>query len=276
MKNSNPYAGDAFRFYKKVCSKKQDAALVTRLRAMDIDIRALYDTYDLHFQANTLESLAAVGYINQHKADLETLYDYKSATFTKLRDQLTTTATGRVVKCQNCTINDISTFDHMVPQGEFAEFIVHPRNLMCCCADCNPRRNNVWRLNGRKTTLNLYLDILPDIQYLFVAANIGNTAIETTFYLQNPNGVDAELFVLLEAHYNRLKLFKRFADGADTVISSLRNIMEPLRAFHDLDETRLIVLETIRRERLAFGHNYWQSVLKLELINNHDFMIDYE
>jgi len=277
MKNSKHFDGDAFAFYKQVCSKKQDAGLVARLLGMDAQINELFDAYDQHFTTNTLEAMNAYGYIDSQKADLKELYDYDSATLQKLKNELTTTNSGRVVKCQNCTINDVNTFDHLVPQGDFTEFIVHPRNLLCCCSDCNSRRSNQWKSpNGQRTTLNLYLDILPTVQYLFVTADVGNTAIETHFYLNNQNGIDATLYTLIENHYLRLNLFKRFNDGADTVISSLRSIMEPLRNFHDLAETKQILLESIRKEQIAFGTNYWQVVLKLELLNSDDFMIEYE
>lgn len=277
MKNSRPYNGDAFRFYKSVCSSKQDAAMNARLLGMDANIRKLYAEYDRHFNANSLELLNANGYINQEKLDLGSLYDYKSAKIAALRDELTTTPTGRVMKCQNCTINDISTLDHMVPQGEFVEFNVHPRNLMCCCADCNPRRSNVWRRGGRRTTLNLYLDTLPEVQYLFVTVDVGNHAIETSFELINAgNLIDAELFALLLAHYQRLDLYRRFSAGADTVITSLKTTLEPLREFADLATARALALQFVAKERIAFGTNYWQSILKKELLNSDDFMVDFQ
>jgi hypothetical protein len=276
MKNSRAYSGDAFRFYKSVCSSKQDAAMNTRLLGMDANIRNLYAEYDRHFNANSLELLDANGYINQERLDLGSLYDYSSAKLTALRNELTTTPTGRVIKCQNCTINDISTFDHMLPQGEFVEFNVHPRNLMCCCADCNPRRSNIWRSGGRRTTLNLYLDTLPDVQYLFVVADVGNSAIETTFRLRNVNdAIDVELFSLLQAHYQCLHLYERFSAGADTVITSLKATLEPLREFTDLPTARALALQFVAKERIAFGTNYWQSILKMELLNSDDFMIDF-
>ena len=128
------------------------------------------------------------------------------------------------MKCQSCTINDGSTFDHIVPQGEFAEFIVHPKNLINQCGDCNPRKNASWRISGKRTTLNLYLDQLPDVQYLFVTADVGNLAIETNFYLENQHGIDPDLFELISKPYQRLDLFRRFSDAADSVISSLNNI----------------------------------------------------
>jgi hypothetical protein len=275
MKNLNPYNEDSFSFYKAVRSKKRDDNLISRLTAIDADIKPLYDSYDEAFDTNSLQSLTAKGYEGQEKLDLEALYDYDSATLTKLRGHLTTTASGRLVKCQNCTINSISTFDHFVPQSEFPEFIVHPKNLLCCCGDCNPRKGAGWRRNGERTVLNLYLDQLPNVQYLFVNVDIGFLSIETEFYLNNQNGIDPSLFQLLTSHYQRLKLFKRFSDEADSVISTFKDTLEVYRENHTLQETQEFATKTIQREQLAFGFNYWQSILKLELINNDDFLDDY-
>ncbi|TWR24798.1 HNH endonuclease [Mucilaginibacter pallidiroseus] len=276
MKNLRSYDEDSFAFYELVRSRKRDAALVARLTAMDANMRLLFDRYDQSFAANDLQSLNAHGYVNQDKADLGELYEYDSATLSKLKDRLTTTPSGRLVKCQYCTINSISTFDHFVPQGDFPEFIVHPKNLLCCCGDCNPRKGSRWRNAGQRTVLNLYLDTLPAVQYLFVTVDIGFTSMATAFYLENRNGVDARLFALLVDHYSKLNLYERFSDEADTVITTFRSVIEPYRENHTLQETRQFVLETIRKEQIAFGQNYWQSVLKLELINNDDFLIDYE
>lgn len=158
MKNSKKFEGNAFDFYKKVCSKKHSQELKNRLLAMDEDIGALYNSYDHHFNNNSLEQMVSNGYSNQEKEDLEELYDYGCATLQSLKDELTTTENGRVVKCQNCTINDVNTFDHIVPQNEFTEFIIHPKNLFCSCGDCNSRKGKIWRKDGNRTTLNLYLD----------------------------------------------------------------------------------------------------------------------
>lgn len=276
MKNLNAYDEDSFAFYESVRAKKRSAALVARLTTLDANLRLLFANYDQSFQRNNLQSLAAHGYRGQEKEDLGELYDYDSATLKKLKDKLTTTPSGRLVKCQYCTINSVSTFDHFVPQGEFPEFIVHPKNLLCCCGDCNPRKGTQWRNVGQRTLLNLYLDTLPAVQYLFVTVDISFNSMETEFFLDNRNGIDNGLFQLLTDHYTKLNLFKRFSDEVDTVISTFRDVIEPFRANHTLQETKDFVIETIRREQAAYGHNYWQSVLKLQLINDDDFLIDYE
>jgi len=70
-------------------------------------------------------------------------------------------------------------------------------------------------------------------------------------------------------------LYQRFAEGADSVITSLKTVLESLIIIPDVNMRKSIIDESIRRERIAFGHNYWQSVLKLKLVNDPDFMIDF-
>jgi hypothetical protein len=276
MKNSSAYSGDAFAFFKKVCQKKRSLELKNRLLTLDSSIIELFDQYEQCFADNTVELLTAHGYNDPPKADLTELYNYDSQTLSRLKTLLTTSPEGRIVKCQNCTINDVNTFDHLVPQGEFPEFIVHPKNLFCSCGDCNSRKSSIWRNADRRTTLNLYLDQLPNIQYLFARTEVSNTNIEVAFTLQNVNGVDNNLFSLIKEHYTRLDLFRRFEDGADSIITSFKTTLVPLKLLNDPTLARNIAFESIRLERLAFGFNYWQSVLKHELLTNDDFMIDYE
>lgn len=276
MKNSNPFCGDSFEFYKKVCESKKTIELKVRLSSMDAIIKKSFMDYDRNFDANTLENLVPFGHVNQQKEDLRSLYQYKSSIMTDLRKTLTTTTTGRVVKCQYCTLNDVSTLDHHIPQGDFAEFIVHPYNLLCCCGDCNSRRNNVWRQGGKRTTLNLYLDLLPSIQYLFVSIEIRNSVIQTTFRLENRNEIDLDFFNLIQSHYLRLNLFERFSLASDNIITSFKYTLESFNGGINILELKQMALDLVAKERLAWGFNYWQAILRLELINNTDFMLTLE
>lgn len=276
MKNCKHFQGDSIEFYKTLRARKRDAQLVARLERVDVEMTECFTWYDGNFATNTLELAVPRACSKQEVDDLKELYDYDSYVLRELKVDLTTTPTGRIVKCQNCTINDVNTFDHLLPQSEFPEFIVNPKNLICSCGDCNGRKGNIWRENGTRTSLNLYLDILPDVQYLYVNNEVGNFVIETTFFLSQPQGMDDDLFAKIESHYKRLDLLRRFSEGAYSVISSLKTVIEPLRDYHDLPEVQMIVKQSIEKERIAFGYNYWQSILKLELVTNDDFMIDFE
>jgi hypothetical protein len=91
------------------------------------------------------------------------------------------------------------------------------------------KKNNKWRDKGKVLFLNLYKDILPVEQYLFVTITNIKT-IEAEFYLENKAGIDAGLFKRIENHYEGLELCERFGESSDAVISSF---LSDLRAFEE-------------------------------------------
>lgn len=277
MKNIKPYSKDSFAFYKDICRKKENQALKDRLTLMNDELETIYLDYDESFANNTLELIQPKGYIGQENIDLAELYNYKMIPFQNLRTELTTTESGRSVKCQNCTINDSNTFDHLIPQSEFIEYSVHPKNLICSCGDCNGRKNSIWRKDGKRTSLNLYLDQLPQNQYLFVELSIGNIRTEVTFYLDNSAGkVNVDMYDLIQSHYKKLDLCRRFSEGADTVITSFKNILSAFTTNpQDKSQQMQMIMDYLERERVAFGFNHWQTILKHALVNDPDFMIDF-
>ncbi|RZK25265.1 MAG: hypothetical protein EOO43_05950 [Flavobacterium sp.] len=242
MKNVDSYNENAFEFYKEVCRKKRnpdaDPNYKTRLLNMDADINNLFDNYDSAFVANTLENLNPHGYVDPNRADLQKLYKYDSATLQMLKTTVTTTGNGRKVQCQNCTMNEVNSLDHLLPKEQFPEFSVNPKNLFPCCSKCNSYKGALWRVDGVRTSLNLYLDELPNVQYLFVNVEIGNNYVETEFFLDNQNGINEDFFELISSHYNELHLLERFSEGADDVITSFKHIIESARDNLSLFETR--------------------------------------
>jgi len=277
MKNNDAYDRDSFSFYKNVCDRKRKQDLKDRLILQDENVKVLFSSYDDKFGNDKLEDLTSHGYISPEKDDLLELYNYDSQALRKLRVNLTTTQNGRrKMKCQNCTLGEVSSFDHLLPQGEFPEFVVHPKNLFPSCSKCNSYKSSIWRDQSGRNTLNLYLDLLPEIQYLFVNVEVGNSSIEVDFYLDNLNGIDDVLFNRIESHFRALDLLNRFSENADDEISSFRSDLEIERGMLNLDELIQLVEMKVEKERIAFGYNYWKSILKLELINNDEFMIDFE
>lgn len=271
MNNYKHFTGDTFDFYKKVFHRKRDKMAKGILAPVSGEIETLYKSYDDNFDKNSLAVLVKKDFADDVCIHLNDLYKYSAKSFVDLRTELTTTKSGRMVVCQYCTLSKVNTFDHFVPKGEFAEFSVHPKNLLCCCSECNSKKNNKWRDKGKVLFLNLYKDILPAEQYLFVTITNVKT-IEAEFYLENKSGIDADLFKRIENHYEGLQLFERFRESSDAVISSF---LSDLRAFDEFpltDKSIEIVTKQIHSEQAAKGINYWESILKLALLDCEDFM----
>lgn len=277
MRNLKYSERDCLDFHKAVVSSKNvtklDPTLKNRLSAIENDIELLYDNYKIKFDSNSLEKTVSKSFPENNKNDLLSLYNYKSKLIQKLKTEITTTETNRIINtCQNCSLSEINSFDHILPKEEFSEFVVNPLNLFPSCTICNSYKGKIWNQNGNKIYLNLYLDNLPQLQYLFVDIEYEKNTFGLKFYLENKFGIDDELFSLIKSHYERLHLLKRFSDNGDKVISPLRNKIKPYLKLLDINEIKSTSIETSNLNRTVFGFNYWESILELSLINNKDFI----
>ncbi|WP_299223831.1 hypothetical protein [uncultured Psychroserpens sp.] len=278
MRKLKPYNEDSFEFYEAVVNSKknsaQDPNYKERLQAHEALISDKFDDYDEGFDDDDLVSLVNHGFINQDKTDLIKLYSYKSKKMQKLKIAVTTTERNRLLStCQNCTISEVNSFDHFVNKDEFPEFSVHPKNLFPSCTKCNSYKGQDWRDQGQLTYLNLYLDDLPEEQYLFVDINIAHDdAVSTKFYLDNPHDIDDLLFTRIENHYKNLHLCKRFQENADTVITSLENTIRTYSDKLPIEDIIDLVLENAERDIQYYGYNYWKSILELAMVESDDFL----
>lgn len=275
MKNLNYYKGNTTDFFEKVVKSKRnsnkDPNYTFRVNSLKSAILGKYAIYDHLFRQNSLITSSPIGYLGQAKDDLHRLYDYSCNPIQELLLELTTIQGNRKNNlCQNCTIDSVSSFDHVLPQGEFVEFIVNPKNLFPCCTTCNKIKNEYWRKNGKLLFLNLYLDILPTSQYLFVTLN---SNLEPNFYLKASSDIPTKLFELIESHYNRLHLFSRFLGESGKIIEKIENL---ILAYKDssLSKSEIvsIIENKIIRDKISFGNNFWESILEDALIHNNTFI----
>lgn len=277
MRNLEHYDEDSFDFHQEVIASKRNSAAdpnyKDRVTTYNHIISNLFQQYDDSFGIDNLVSLTDYDFGEDEASDLKRLYSYRSEIFQKLKLLLTTTGRGRILNtCQNCTISEINSFDHYVPKEEFPEYSVHPKNLFPSCTKCNSYKGQNWRENGDTKFLNLYVDILPIEQYLFVDINVNGDVISTTFYLSNVNGIDPDLYSRIESHYNELKLFQRYSENSDAVITPIINMISGSIDRMSIEDIVEIIEDTSERNKVSYGYNYWKSVLELELISNDDFI----
>lgn len=268
MRNLQVYIEDSFTFYEKVLKAKNntssDPNYKARLNTQKKTLAQLYKDYDEAFVNDTLGSLCEHGFSNGDKEDLLKLYSYRSAIMKKLKITVTTIDGNRVLNtCQNCTIGEVNSFDHLVPKNDYSEFIVHPKNLFPSCTKCNSHKNKVWKIDSNFQFLNLYLDKLPREQFLFVNLLIDHRdTIQAHFYIENVNGIDDNLFERIENHYDKLHLHHRFEASSNVVITSLEFTFQSSKAYQSKKKTLNIAKDVCQREKEYYGMNYWQSILK--------------
>lgn len=273
MKNLKEYDGDIIEFFDNVLKSKKNSkkypGYKTQLENLKEIIHKQLHYYLEKFDNDILEELVPLSLNETDDNALQKMYSYSQKIFQNLKVKLTTNENNRKSgTCQYCTIGEVNSFDHFTPQSEFPEFVVNPINLIPCCTTCNGYKGNRWRKDGKRTLLNLYLDLLPQTQYLFVDIVFEDSVIIPNFYLDNQSAINEDLFRKIENHYNDLMLFKRFRENSDNVISELENTLRFYGKKISIEDIKGITTE----ERSLWGYNYWQTVLKLELLDNDEFL----
>jgi len=277
MKNIVPYNENTFDFHKKVISKKRnpntDPNYKTMVLSYNDAIQAAFTSYDEKFIDNQLEEIQRIGYTGVDKERLLKLYSYKAKIFQKLKVKMTTRGDNIIDNiCQNCTISEVNSFDYILPKDEFCEFVVHPKNLFPSCTKCNSYKNAAWLEDGRRLFLNLYTDILPSEQYLFVEIEIEDDDLKLTYSIDNRNNITVDLFNIINTHYEKLHLCQRFKENSDVVVSELEIEINKYKLDIPINRIKEIVQDECIAQKELLGHNYWKAILKLALINNEKYM----
>ena len=277
MKNLKPYSECSNIFLDNVLNakknSKKDPTYKDRVVILKPDVINKFTTYDAEHKANNLTSLSPHGYSGQEKSDLLKLYKYDNSVIQKLIKKVTTLEGERLINtCQNCTINEINSLDHIVPKVEFPEFSVNPRNLFPSCTKCNGHKNVVWRENNRSLFLNLYLDDLPEEQYLFCYPTFEGDKITSIFSVENRFGIEQNLFDLIFNHYTRLHLPKRFRKNSHDTIYELNKEIKKYKDKISKEELIKTIKENILDNKQYYGFNYWKAIIEETLINNKDYI----
>lgn len=278
MRNLESYQGNDFEFHKEIIDSKNNTAsdptFKTRLSSYNAQIELKFNEYRDAFSINRLNQLSAHPFSADNKADLLKLYSYKSRLIQKLKIEVTTTSTNRIIStCQNCTISEVNSLDHIIPKEEFSEFVANPKNLFPSCTKCNSYKNAIWKdAHNNPVFLNLYLDILPPEQYLFADVKIEDDVVTAKFRLDNSNNIDIGLYNLIFSHYTRLHLLKRFDENVDSVITPIESLINSFKNKLPIQEICESIFETAQQNKNHFGQNYWKSALEIALILNEDFL----
>jgi len=277
MRNLNVYIGNTSNFLDEIIKSKRNSSkdpdYKQRINSLTPAVEILFKNYETAHNTNNHVILSPNGYINQDKIDLLKLYTSGNSRLVKLKNSITTVLDNRAMNtCQYCTMTPVGSLDHIVPKDEFPEFSVNPKNLLPSCTTCNSHKNENWKENNKTIFLNLYTDILPPEQYLFVDLVITANNIQPNFELRNINNIDADFFELLNNHYSRLHLPFRFKQESHKVISELTNLINAGKKILELNKIIELVETKIQEDKAVFGNNYYKSILEEALINNQGFI----
>ena len=271
MHNIIPYSENAFDLYKEAVDRKDDGESKDRLVAAEKTVEALYKEFDEHFHDNSLRLIPSCRIKKPLRDDLFNMYGYEAAIVKKVKKWLEGHNPVTVYGvCQHCGIVPFDTMDHILPHQQYAEYSVHARNLIPCCTDCNRRKNE-------REILNLYLDLLPDVEYLFMDVKANGDTIDLSFRLDNSKGlVEPDLFRKIAVHYFKLELFDRIKTLATTRISEFLTQIKRIYAKYGKQEVIDEINEDVEDLRRAYGYNYWKIAFQKGLVNSPVFWDYYE
>lgn len=269
------YEEDSFPFYEEIVNSKRKTknkpGLKQELKAISNTQASYFENYDEAFSSNTLATIESATYDDSDKANLMALYSYRNKKIQMLKNLLTKHPlyTENILNtCQNCTINEADTMDHILGQTEFPEFAVHPKNLFPCCSVCNKKKSDRYvDPDGSRLFLNLFLDDLPQTQYLHV--DFGDNWLPL-FRLEQPDNVPDNIFHLIEKHYEQLDLLTRFSDNSNEIISSLKATIKVFGGVGIKDKIEELCLEL----EPVLGYNHRQIVLTRALGASEKFIMD--
>jgi hypothetical protein len=256
MKNIKCYQKDPLSFHKNLVKDSLNKGEIkNNLLKNESEITKTYTDYKDKFNNNNLFTISAYGFDGEDKANLLKLYSSQRKSIIELKIELTTNEFNqRVNTCPNCTIEKVASLDHYIPKDEFPEFSVNPINLVPCCSTCNSKKKENWKDDKNLLFLNLYSDVIPLSQYLFVNV-ISKT--EFTFELKNVSKIDLTLFKVIESHYDKLNLLQRFREDSDEVISELDILISSARYLMNDD-----------KKLLNFINNHYSTIEKRDGVNN--------
>lgn len=270
MKSLIPYKDDCFEIHNNAVNNKNNGEQKDNLIALHSLVKSKYNEYEANFVSNNLSQQVACPILAQSKKDLLTLYKYSNKAIKEVRESILNLQPRTIIStCQNCTVDSANTFDHILPKSIYPEFIVNPKNLFPCCSTCNS-----YKLNNSNSFLNLYIDKLPNSQYLFVDVFIDHFGELNFKYFLNNSGssIPPNFFLILESHYDKLHLFQRFKLKSIEYLSEFESQITRYRKNLSINEIINILNDTINDNKEAYGDNYWKCIFEQTLINSPLFM----
>lgn len=267
MRNLTHYSLHPFSFYKQIVNRRHDPAK-SSLLAMEGQMETEFNEFIRHDINGTLHLLPSMTMTDAQKQLHLDNYSYSKTK--NLREAVMQRQHEIQDKiCPFCTINEYTTMDHFLPKELYPSHSVNSNNLIPCCQGCQNFKGTKVSEGGNRLFLNLYSDILPDEQYLFVRFIFnGNTLPVIEFFMQNVNGIDPVLFRIILSHYDKLHLFERFSDLAFDEIKKLQSQIRYFVGILPDEEIKRSVYSQCSDDCAYYGSNYWKSILMKACIDD--------
>lgn len=271
MINMKRYAGEKTPyelFSEAVDRKDKNSADTIALNANKHKVEIAYRYYERTMDSQKLGSLTPSRVLSSIKEHLLGMYSSRCKLVKDFRTWHFNNNPRPYYKvCPYCTINSANTTEHILPKEVYPEYAVNVLNLIPTCSECNTSKgDDVLDKNGEIFTINFYTDTLPDIRYLFARITSIEGGIQFEYYLANRNGVDVNLYALLERHFQRFHLIDRFYDKAVQELPNIINYFkgENITCEVDYDNAASKLIRKTDEDAKAYGRNHWRIVMNYD------------
>lgn len=267
MRNMKPFdLKDAFEVYKDAVLRKNDGVEKTELQDIGVPVHDCYLNYERHFKQNDLEYMPKARVGGEHRDVLLGLYGSQTKLvkdFRKRYFEINPQTYNNL--CPYCVISSSGTTEHILPKEQYPEYAVNVLNLIPSCSDCNlAKGNDVLDDDGNKLIINYYTDVLPDVQFLFVDITANGGALKFEYKLLNKDYlIKDELFALIERHFDKLHLLKRYDEKAIQEMAEIRNtyLAEDFENEVQYDVFSRKQVKKCDLDVSEYGRNHWKIVL---------------
>ncbi len=232
-----------FSYFLNVVSQKQAPAR-NALLAIANSVKGRYKIYTKHCSNNELHLFPLSIFNGVDAVNLAECYG-KNSEVKKLKELIYKAQPEHIrYECQYCCIGDSTeSFDHYLPVSSFPEFSVLSLNLIPCCSKCNSIKGNNWKdAGGSRNIVNMYYDPLPTQSFLRCEVKYKRNTPVIDYYIENTHGIDPLLYQIIDRHFSRLGLLKRFKQRTNTEVLNIKNSFGQLRANTRIKKVSKILL----------------------------------
>jgi hypothetical protein len=234
------------------------------LAQYDEAIERRYERLEEAVDQKALETIGRSNRMQLIAPSLRSCYDGDTKRLRELKDSIAAVQSMRVLKyCPLCGITSVATHDHYMPATLFPEFAVHPLNLVPCCLMCNSTKGSDWLdEDGNRLYIHAYSDLIPTEAFVEVELKTSPSAtgVGAIFSITRPSRFSRKAWVIIESHFERLKLIERYTDFANDEIAEILADCKIYNENGGVDVRRF--LRKRARERAGiYGQSHWRSVL---------------
>tara|TARA_Y100001960_G_scaffold321122_1_gene395216 strand:- start:27 stop:884 length:858 start_codon:yes stop_codon:yes gene_type:complete len=264
--------------YKDIVKSKRKKEEKDILKSLEGCVETRYTEYEYNSCSGDLYNLSQNNSLleDEWKSELlKSCYKSNPKTLQFVKDSIESEQIdGFLTVCPYCGIGDPKTYDHYLPKSKFPELSVHAFNLFPCCGTCNQTKSSNWKNEEHRTFINLYSDKIPESQYLFVKLieDYDSKTIAANFFLQKPDEVDDNLWKIIESHYLKLGLLKKYKNRSDIKITSLIN---SCKAHIETGGSNipLYIDKLLQHDKDIHGYNYWVVIL-YKTLSESEFLLE--